>query len=254
VQGNDLECPFHAWQYNGKGKSTRIPMRRSSRRRRSAVASKPWRLVERNRFIWAWYHPQDAEPSFDVEALPEAASTEWSDYEKHEWLVYGPLQNMAENGVDAAHFRYIHGTASMPNYDVKFEGIRRVRIGGGEDDDAARRRRRHDFVRHRSVRGQAWTRFTGICETLMVAGITPVGTRLHPCALRVHATEVRASMVRQRAWRARWSRISAGSSIRTRWSGTARGTRPMHCSATVTARSPRSASITASSTPNWRRK
>ena len=59
-------------------------------------------------------------------ALPEAASAEWSDYEKHEWLVYGPLQNMAENGVDAAHFRYIHGTASMPNYDVKFEGIRRV--------------------------------------------------------------------------------------------------------------------------------
>ena len=26
VQGNDIECPFHAWQYNGEGCVTRIPL------------------------------------------------------------------------------------------------------------------------------------------------------------------------------------------------------------------------------------
>lgn len=173
VQGNDLECPFHAWQYNGKGEVTKIPYAKNIPPQAKRSCVKPWRLVERNRFIWAWYHPQDVEPTFEVEALPEAASPEWSDYEKFEWLVYGPLQNMAENGVDAAHFRYIHGTASLPNYDVKFEGIRRVASVAARmptprgDVDGT--------ISYGTVgAGQAWTRFTGICETLMVAGITPI--------------------------------------------------------------------------------
>lgn len=81
VQGNDLECPFHAWQYNGKGEVTKIPYAKNIPPQAKRSCVKPWRLVERNRFIWAWYHPQDVEPTFEVEALPEAASPEWSDYE-----------------------------------------------------------------------------------------------------------------------------------------------------------------------------
>ncbi|NBU25721.1 MAG: Rieske (2Fe-2S) protein [Gammaproteobacteria bacterium] len=173
VKGNDLECPFHAWQYNGAGEVTKIPYAKviPPQARRNCVQT--WPVVERNRFIWAWYHPQGAAPTFEVEGLPEASSPDWSDYEKHEWLVYGPLQNMAENGVDAAHFRYIHGTASNADYDVKFEGIRRV-----ASVDAKMTTPRGDVdgtISYGTVgAGQAWTRFTGICETLMVAGITPV--------------------------------------------------------------------------------
>ena len=173
VQGNDLECPFHAWQYNAKGEVTNIPYAKIIPPQAKRNCVRTWPVVERNRFIWAWYHPHGVAPTFEVEALPEASSDEWSDYEKHEWLVYGPLQNMAENGVDAAHFRYLHGTAEMPNYDVKFEGIRRVASVAANmttpRGDVA------GTISYGTVgAGQAWTRFTGICETLMVAGITPI--------------------------------------------------------------------------------
>ncbi len=173
VQGNEIECPFHAWQYNGEGAVTKIPYAKIIPPQAKRPCLKSWPVVERNRFIWAWYHPHEAAPDFEVEALAETADPDWTDYEKHEWIVYGPLQNMAENGVDNAHFKYIHGTATMPNYDFQFDGIRRhasvnAKLGTprGEVDGT---------ISYGTVgAGQAWTRFSGICETLMVAGITPI--------------------------------------------------------------------------------
>ncbi|MBM4197123.1 MAG: aromatic ring-hydroxylating dioxygenase subunit alpha [Gammaproteobacteria bacterium] len=173
VQGNDLECPFHAWHYDGNGAVTKIPYSKAipPQARRGCIPA--WHVVERNRFIWAWYHPHGVAPMFEVEMLAETSSPDWADYEKHEWIVHGPLQNLAENGVDAAHFRYIHGTTNMPAYDVKFEGIRRV---ASVDAKMPTPRGEVDgTISYGTVgAGQAWTRFTGICETLMVAGITPI--------------------------------------------------------------------------------
>lgn len=177
VQGNDIECPFHAWQYNGEGCVTKIPYAKIIPPQAKHPCLRSWPVVERNRFIWAWYHPMKAAPSFEVDALAETSDPQWSDYEKHEWMVHGPLQTMAENGVDSAHFKYIHGTATMPDYDFKFDGVRRsasvnAKLGTprGEVDGT---------ISYGTVgAGQAWTRFTGICETLMVAGITPVAPDL----------------------------------------------------------------------------
>ncbi|MBS0366512.1 MAG: Rieske (2Fe-2S) protein [Proteobacteria bacterium] len=189
VQGNDLECPFHAWHYNGSGVVTKIPYSKSIPPQAKRPCTRAWPVVERNRYIWAWYHPGEAEPQFEVEALPETSSTEWTDFEKHEWYVYGPLQNMAENGVDSAHFHFIHGTAGMPDYNISFEGIRRTasmsaRMGTprGEVDGT---------ISYGTVgAGQAWTRFSGIAETLLVAGTTPVAPDV---------THVRFSFTQHRA-------------------------------------------------------
>jgi len=173
VRGNLLECPFHAWRYDGDGTVQEILYAKvvPTQARRECV--RHWPTEEKNHFVWAWYHPDGVAPLWDVEAFPETSDANWTDYEKHEWLVYCPLQTTAENGVDVAHFRYIHGTASYPDWKVTIDGHRR------SASVSARMQTPRGMVDGTIAYGvvgpgQPWTRFSGICETLLVTGCTPV--------------------------------------------------------------------------------
>jgi 3-ketosteroid 9alpha-monooxygenase subunit A len=173
VRGDLLECPFHSWRYDGDGVVQEIPYAKviPPQARRECVRA--WPMAEKNRFVWAWYHPHGVAPLWEVEEFAETVSPEWTDYERHEWLVYCPLQTTAENGVDVAHFRYVHGTASYPDWQVKIEGHRR------EAWVSAKMQTPRGIVDGTIAYGvvgpgQPWTRFTGICETLLVTGCTPV--------------------------------------------------------------------------------
>jgi 3-ketosteroid 9alpha-monooxygenase subunit A len=174
VNGNLLECPFHAWRYDGnEGVVKDIPYARIIPPQVKRKCINTWHIVEANRWIWAWYHPKGEAPLWDVAHLPEATDTEWTDYEIHEWNVWGSIQNMAENGVDFAHFKYIHGTANVPEGDLRWAEWGRgadvkAKMGTpmGEVDGVIS----YDTLGP----GQSWTRFTGISETLLVACLTPV--------------------------------------------------------------------------------
>ena len=173
VDGNRLECPFHAWRYDETGAVHEIPYSKTIPPQVRKPCERTWPVVEKNRFIWFWYHPFGEPPQWEVEDLAETKDPAWTDYEKCEWYVYGSIQNMAENGVDAAHFKYIHGTHTFPDYDLTWDGHRRtasvkakMMTPKGEVDGE---------ISYVTVGpGQAWTRFTGISETLMVAGVTPI--------------------------------------------------------------------------------
>jgi 3-ketosteroid 9alpha-monooxygenase subunit A len=135
--------------------------------------TRTWHIREANQWLWMWYHPEDAAPMYEVEHLPEASDPDWTPYDIVEWKIFGSLQNMAENGVDFAHFKYIHGTAELPTAELSWgewerQGIVRAKMGTpkGVVDG---------MITSNSVGpGQAWVRFTGICETLLVACIIPV--------------------------------------------------------------------------------
>lgn len=174
VHGNMLECPFHAWRYDGnEGVVKEIPYSESIPPRVQKPCKKTWHITEKNQLIWAWYHPEDAAPLYDVLDLPEASDPNWTEFDECEWRIWGSLQNVAENGVDFAHFKYVHGTAEVPEAEMEFgewdrRGIVRAKMGtpkGVVDGEIA------------SVSqgpGQNWVRFSGICETLLVACLTPV--------------------------------------------------------------------------------
>ena len=175
VTGNNLECPFHSWQYNGEGIVESIPYAKRIPPQVKRPCEKQWHVTEANRWIWFWYHPTGAAPMWEVEHIPEATDPEWTDYEMFEWDVWGSLQNMAENGVDSAHFKYIHGAADMPDYEFDW--------GTGDHQRGARlflnlgtpRGMVKGEIAYRNIGpGQSYTRFTGICETLLVACITPI--------------------------------------------------------------------------------
>jgi phenylpropionate dioxygenase-like ring-hydroxylating dioxygenase large terminal subunit len=173
VVGNLLQCPFHAWSYDGEGVVHAIPYAKTVPPQMTRPCNQQWPLCEANRFIWMWYHPNGEPPSFEVERHPESGDPAWTDYDVKEWYVWGNIQNMAENGVDAAHFKYVHGTATFPEYKMSWDGVRRdayidAKMGTpkGEVDG------RISYVANGP--GQSWTRFTGISETLLISALTPM--------------------------------------------------------------------------------
>ncbi|HPZ47968.1 MAG TPA: Rieske 2Fe-2S domain-containing protein [Novosphingobium sp.] len=175
VSGNLLECPFHAWRYDGEeGVVKEIPYAKAIPPQVKRKCLRTWPVQEANGWIWVWYHPdQNVAPMFDVVVHPEVGAAEWTDYEVLEWVVYGSIQNMAENGVDVAHFKYIHGTADVPAAELRWGDWSRgadVRAQMGTPNGIVDGLISYDTMGP----GQSWTRFSGISETLLVACLTPV--------------------------------------------------------------------------------
>ena len=174
VDGNNIQCPFHAWRWDGEGAAVEIPYSKSiPPKMKRPACERSYPTKEANGFIWAWYHPDNIEPTYDLKEFDEVGHPDWTDYERHEWIVYGPIQSIAENGADSAHFQFIHGVPDNPDYHITYDGHCRsaevfVKLGtprGMVEGTIA-------FGVNGS--GQPWTRFTGICETLLITGVTPV--------------------------------------------------------------------------------
>lgn len=173
VEGNAIVCPFHAWTYDDTGAVIKIPYSKTIPPQVKRPCVRSWPMVERNRLIWAWYHPAGSDPLWEVVELDEAADPAWSPYERHEWHVNVHIQDMAENGADTAHFQYTHGTASYPDIVTEYEGPTLRSLISAKMDTP--RGAIDGAIRSVTVGpGQSWTRFTGISETLLVSGVTPV--------------------------------------------------------------------------------
>ena len=174
VDGNHIQCPFHSWRMDGEGAVQEIPYSKSiPPKMKRPACDRAYPAAEANGFVWAWYHPDNTDPDFELEIFEEVGHPDWSEFEKHEWIVYGPMQTIAENGADAAHFQYIHGVANSPNYDITFDGHRRtaeVRAKMGTPRGLVDGKIAYGV----DGAGQPWTRFSGICETLLITGVTPI--------------------------------------------------------------------------------
>jgi 3-ketosteroid 9alpha-monooxygenase subunit A len=119
VEGLELQCPFHGWRFDGEGTCTNIPY---SQRTNKRARVRTYPTVERNGFVMAWYHPREAEPTWEIPVINEVGDAGWSDYYKSTYIIRTIPQEMSENGVDPAHFRYVHGTdevAQMESYDTE---------------------------------------------------------------------------------------------------------------------------------------
>jgi hypothetical protein len=81
--------------------------------------------------IWAWYHAEGADPFYDVPEVPEFTSDDWTDIEVREFEIAITCQEMAENNVDFAHFRYVHGTDAIPEDEFHVDGTYKRAVGQG---------------------------------------------------------------------------------------------------------------------------
>ncbi|MGZ8734159.1 MAG: Rieske 2Fe-2S domain-containing protein [Acidimicrobiia bacterium] len=171
VEDGCIRCPFHGWTFDGDGACKNIPY--SDRVNRKAHV-RTYPVVVANDLVFAWYHPDEIEPLWDVPVFEEVGTPAFSDYYKSSYTIGTILQEMAENAVDPAHFRYVHGTdqvAECESYETA--------------GHTATMLSKQTYVTPRGVTegridvysfgpGVAKTWFTGIVDAMLVATSTPV--------------------------------------------------------------------------------
>ncbi len=179
IRGDTIVCPFHGWRYDGDGYCVEVPYAKNMPPKlKDKPCLKAWPVSEKNGIVWLWYHPRGEAPLWQVADIPEANSSEWSEMDIHRWAIRTHTQEMAENGSDPVHFRYVHGTADVPDpqymkytgHEYKAETFNVLDTPKGQVTSV--------FSIYNNGPGQAVSTFSGLCDTLLQACVTPIDEEL----------------------------------------------------------------------------
>ena len=118
VFGENIQCPFHHWQYQRDGKCVGIPYAKKIPPR---ACVRSWPTIERNGMIMAWHHAQGDAPFYDVPDLPEFSDPEWTPPRHFDLHVAVHMQDMAENNCDPVHFKYVHSSLENPESAIEYD-------------------------------------------------------------------------------------------------------------------------------------
>lgn len=87
IKGDAVQCPLHGWEWNGDERG--------------------------------------AAPAWDIPEMPEYRSPNWLPFRfAHRWKIRTHVQELGENGMDIAHFPYLHNqqTATVESLGVEISG------------------------------------------------------------------------------------------------------------------------------------
>lgn len=120
-----IRCPFHGWEWNEQGRNHCIPYEdRPNLGRR--INTMP--VVERNESIYVWHDVDRRAPHFDVPDVFTGFDSDAADAGPHAYYPLSPHarlvdtglelhpQYVLENGVDFAHFKYVHQVPIVPRF------------------------------------------------------------------------------------------------------------------------------------------
>ncbi|MDJ0866041.1 MAG: Rieske 2Fe-2S domain-containing protein [Myxococcota bacterium] len=170
VENGALRCPFHGWLWSGEGQCLEVPY---AKRIPPKASIRSWTTCERNGIVFVHHDAEGRPPAYEVPELPQVGAPDWSPFEIRRWTVRSRWLDMNENAVDQVHFRFVHGTHTIPNSEAEQDGhILRCRsrmkmgtpqgeVDGGIDTT--------DYGPALQV-----VNVTGICETLMLNTATPI--------------------------------------------------------------------------------
>ncbi|MAD63066.1 Rieske 2Fe-2S domain-containing protein [Haliea sp.] len=180
VEGESIRCPFHDWAFDGSGTCTDVPYaKRIPARAANGPCTKAYPAVEENGVIWAWYHPQGVAPAFDVLAYPEMNNTDWATHKRLEWHVSTHPQEISENAVDIAHFKYVHKMDAVPEGETTYDGVQRRTLAAGTRKyiDPVSGEEKTTPTRVEATQngaGQKLARFSGLVDLVAMTLVTPV--------------------------------------------------------------------------------
>jgi phenylpropionate dioxygenase-like ring-hydroxylating dioxygenase large terminal subunit len=121
VEGCDLVCPFHGWHFDPDGRNVDIPYRDNVNR---GARLRPWPTTEVAGMVLVWHSPVEADPSWDPPQVPEAYDPAFLRHapEDARWSIRTHPQEIAENTVDIAHFKFVHGVTGFGELAVVEDG------------------------------------------------------------------------------------------------------------------------------------
>ncbi len=103
-----LVCPFHGYEFDATGQCVATPYADPPRNARLRV----FETQEVSGLIFAWWGIQGRGPQWSLPMDPPDQA-DWSRQEIRTLRFPGHPQETTENSVDMAHFRYVHGYASV---------------------------------------------------------------------------------------------------------------------------------------------
>jgi nitrite reductase/ring-hydroxylating ferredoxin subunit len=122
VQGNSIRCPFHGWRFDCSGSCDDVPEMSSPLKVK--IGTLPCRTV--NGMVMAWWSPDPNKrhrPNWEVQPVDLEGWTDPILTEGCTWILNTHVQEIAENGVDVAHFSVVHGANKIGEIDfVEYEG------------------------------------------------------------------------------------------------------------------------------------
>ena len=105
VQGENLRCAFHGFEFGGDGRCVRTAYGKAVPRKAKLGT---WPIREHNGYIFAWYHPEGKQADWEVPVLPGPAEG-WTGFRTRAMKLNSHPQETSENSVDIGHFVEVHG-------------------------------------------------------------------------------------------------------------------------------------------------
>lgn len=105
VHGEMIQCPFHHWRFDVKGKcmsaagTERVPKR----------CLKEYQVVERNGAIFIWHDEKNRNPWWEIPEIPEASSADYKLVMGKTYEFPSHPQEAFENQPDTLHLVTLHG-------------------------------------------------------------------------------------------------------------------------------------------------
>ena len=189
VEGETIQCPFHGWQWDADGRNVCIPYEpRPNRGNRMRT----YPVTECNESVYIWHDVAGREPYFDVPDMfadfddGRSAADYYPQQRLHRPSVALHPQYVLENGVDFAHFTYVHKTPIVPlftrhDFSSPVSYVDFTITFSGDDDQ------RIDDVTSgvqaiNGGLGAAVTKSWGMIDNRTISAITPVDE--HTCDVR----------------------------------------------------------------------
>ncbi|MCK0439554.1 aromatic ring-hydroxylating dioxygenase subunit alpha [Gordonia alkaliphila] len=121
VRGDNIACPFHGWQWNGKGRCAGVPY---AKRNPKLAKTRTWPTMQRNGQVFIYNDPEGNPPPEQViiPELEEFGTDQWTGWTWNTLVIEGSnCREIIDNVVDMAHFFYVH--YALPDYFKNvFEG------------------------------------------------------------------------------------------------------------------------------------
>ncbi len=117
VVGEDIECPWHGWTWDGQGCNTLIPY--SAQRCKPNLRIRRWDVREYYGCIIVWHDLGGRDPLWEPPTIPELESGEYFPFSPDMRVVHrikAHPQMVAENGADFYHVVKVHGAGEIPEF------------------------------------------------------------------------------------------------------------------------------------------
>jgi nitrite reductase/ring-hydroxylating ferredoxin subunit len=169
VDDGCLVCPFHEWSFDAMGINVDIPYAERTNRK---ARLRTYEAVTRNGHLLAWYHPDPAVgPSWSI---PEALPAKPVECLRINRRIDSVWQEVAENSVDMAHFRSVHGMSRIAEVGELFIDGAYRRVRSSQSFQTARGEFEGQIESNSYGPGVGIVQFSLMGTVTLISAVTPI--------------------------------------------------------------------------------